>query len=148
LPNCIGYSIELTINYLIINVHHLLQKINIFALILFLPQCTQSYRESPFTPKQAYQCANIHLNAFVAMLKLVHAMIVIHGLLEATRHLPIYTFSGIESWAKDVLVGLGGSPLQGRIQFCGGCSWPKDPAKGWLGAMMGQFSRASMNLDG
>jgi hypothetical protein len=65
----------------------------------------------------------------------------------ATRHLAGDAFVGVESVQKDALEVPDGSPLRGPIKSRGGSSRPKGPAKGSLGAMIGQFkSRATKRI--
>jgi REP-associated tyrosine transposase len=60
----------------------------------------------------AHQFANVYLDAFVVMPNHVHGIIVIHGQVGATRHLPVDTHSGAEPVSNDALTGPDGSPVQ------------------------------------
>jgi putative transposase len=60
----------------------------------------------------AHQFANVYLDAFVVMPNHVHGIIMIHGQVGATRHLPADTHSGNETVSNDALTSRDGSPLQ------------------------------------
>jgi putative transposase len=101
----------------------------------------------------AHQFANIHLDAFVVKPNHVHGIIVINDLVGATRHFPIDTPSDIEPMPKDALAALDGSPLQNDglygspLREESPSPRPKGPARGSLGAMIGQFkSRATKRI--
>jgi putative transposase len=100
----------------------------------------------------AHQFTNIRLNAFVVMPNHVHGIIVIDHALGATRHSSDDDLEGVEPGLKDVLEIPDGSPLQ--IDTHAGVDGTpaqstrvKGPAKGSLGAMIGQFkSRATKRI--
>lgn len=97
-----------------------------------------------------HQFANIRLDAFVVMPNHVHGIIVIHGPVGATRRVPDDALAGVDPVPGDALSGPVGSPVQEvGVTRQGDCSppRPKGPAKGSLGAMVGQFkSRATKRI--
>ena len=107
-----------------------------------------------------YQFSNISLDAFVVMPNHLHGIIVINSAVGATRHLPIGNIAGNEPLPNDTHSGPEGSPRQDDIcidrdrllrsedsQLGRNFPLPKGPARGSLGAMIGQFkSRATKRI--